>query len=459
MTRCSDKRLFAAGSISILLLCGFAVPSSLHPHANQTSSAIEVPIVVTAAPAYEPLAALGLDQSSDPSVAYAGERFPRSAHLLILRNGRAESLLPQFFASADPNVSFDAQKMLFAGRQYAEDPWKIWEMNLADRSVRKVISAESDLIRPFYLPGSRVVYARRTLTSFQVETASLDGTEVLQLTYLNSSALPVDVLLDGRILFESGFPLGTAGKPELYLVYSDGSGVESYRCDHGTARWGGHQLASGPNAGDIVFSHGQSLGRFTSPLGAEAVISTPTAMPFLWKLHPAFAVTADHRIDFPRMTVVREPGFAGTLGDAPLSFPWPMASINDIAGERTLDLRQVPDASSRALHFFYGTEMAAGWCAITDKSKALSAGLRFDPEVFPSCWLFASHGGWRNLNVAVLEPSTGYPFQLQAMIDQCRAPWLKPGESLETEVLFTTQEGLTSVGGIEANGAILQGRD
>jgi hypothetical protein len=31
--------------------------------------------------------------------------------------------------------------------------------------------------------------------------------------------------------------------PELFLVYSDGSGVESYRCDHGKARWGGRQLA------------------------------------------------------------------------------------------------------------------------------------------------------------------------------------------------------------------------
>ena len=61
--------------------------------------------------------------------------------------------------------------------------------------------------------------------------------------------------------------------PELFLVYSDGSGVESYRCDHGVARWGGKQLASG----DVVFTHGYSLARFTSPLAHEAPVAAPRA--------------------------------------------------------------------------------------------------------------------------------------------------------------------------------------
>jgi hypothetical protein len=81
------------------------------------------------------------------------------------------------------------------------------------------------------------------------------------------------VLADGRILFESGFPLGSGSTAELYLVYADGSGVESYRCDHGRARWGGTQLASG----DVVFTHGDSLARFTSPLAHEVKIDAPRA--------------------------------------------------------------------------------------------------------------------------------------------------------------------------------------
>jgi hypothetical protein len=54
-------------------------------------------------------------------------------------------------------------------------------------------------------------------------------------------------------------------------MYSDGSGVESYRCDHGRARWGGHQLASG----DVIFTHGATLARFSSPLAHEAAVAAP----------------------------------------------------------------------------------------------------------------------------------------------------------------------------------------
>ncbi len=81
------------------------------------------------------------------------------------------------------------------------------------------------------------------------------------------------MLADGRILFESNFPLGEGSTPELYTVYADGSGVESYRCDHGRGRWGGTQLASG----DVVFTHGASLARFTSPLAQEDPIAAPAA--------------------------------------------------------------------------------------------------------------------------------------------------------------------------------------
>lgn len=177
--------------------------------------------------------------------------------------------------------------------------------------------------------------------------------------------------------------------------------------------------------------------------------------PFLWKLHPAFSVSVNHRVDFPAMTVVREPEFEGTLGGAPLSFPWPQALVEG----SSIDLRTVPDASSRALYFFYGTELAGGWCGVTDQGRKLATALRFDPKVFSSCWMFATYGGWKDLNVAVLEPASGYPFQMQPMIARGHALWLAPGESMETTVLFSVQEGLTSVGGVDADGTILPGED
>ena len=253
--------------VVLMLTCGFA-PS--------ISQSIGSDVIVTASPVYEPLAALR-----------GGERFPKGAQLLVIHEGNAEPLVPGFAASADASVSFDGGSVLFAGKKAAEDSWQIWELTLADRTVRQVTSGSSDAIRPLYLPGWRLVYALRTPQGFQLQSARLMESKALEeiepagtkasfaLTFLGMSAMPADVLADGRILFEAGFPLGEGSTPEMFLVYSDGSGVESYRCDHpantAEARWGGRQLSSG----DVVFTHGGSLGRFTSPLGHEEKIAAP----------------------------------------------------------------------------------------------------------------------------------------------------------------------------------------
>lgn len=259
-------RVVLAGlAVMLIPACGLA--------ASRATTLTE-DVIVTAAPAYVPLAELR-----------GKERFPRGAQLLLIHAGKAAPLLTGFAASADANISFDAQTVLFAGKRIASDPWQIWELTLKDGSVRKVISTAGDAERPLYLPGGRMVWAERTKDGFQLWSAEdghplgyspwnpTAGPGVLPLTYLRSSAFPADVLRDGRILFEAGFPLNAGPTPELYLVYADGSGIESVRCDHGRARWGGTQLVSG----DVVFTHGSSLARFVSPLAHEQAIQAPRA--------------------------------------------------------------------------------------------------------------------------------------------------------------------------------------
>lgn len=233
----------------------------------------DVDIIITAAPVYQPLAALRGE-----------ERFPKGAQLLLIHHGKAEPLVKNFAATADANVSFDGKSVLFAGKQATGDPWQIWELTFADGSVRKLIAGAADAIRPLYLPSGQFVYALRTPAGFQLmragratefalaHVAANAASTQLRLSYFSASAIPADVLADGRILFEANFPLGSGSTPELYLVYSDGSGVESYRCDHGGARWGGRQLASG----DVVFTHGASLARFTSPMAHEIALALPS---------------------------------------------------------------------------------------------------------------------------------------------------------------------------------------
>ncbi len=255
---------WVAACIALLVpMCGFA-PDPVEK--------IGADLIVTAAPVYEPLAELR-----------GGERFPKGAQLLLIHDGKAEPLVTGFAATADADVYFNGKQVLFAGKKTENDPWQIWELTLKDHSVRKVITTATDAVRPLYLPGARMVWAQRTAHGFELQSADdghllnyimlnpTGGPGITPLTYLHTSAFPVNVLEDGRILFESGYPLGSGTTPELYLVYADGSGVESYRCDHGQARWGGAQVASG----DVVFTQGHSLARFTSPLAHEEKITTP----------------------------------------------------------------------------------------------------------------------------------------------------------------------------------------
>ncbi|HWA96366.1 MAG TPA: hypothetical protein VG844_17350 [Terracidiphilus sp.] len=251
--------------LALLAACGFR-----SAEVNQFNS----DYIVTAAPVYEAQAALK-----------GGERFPQGAHLLLVHAGKAEALAPEFAASADAAVSFDAKTILFAGKKQAADHWQIWEMTLADHTVRQVTSGNEDAIRPLYLPLGRLVYAQHTGRGFQMisvrvsDSAEVAGMDlpgmpaVFPISFAGTSAIPDDVLADGRVLFEAGFPLGSGTTPEMYLTYADGSGVESYRCDHGQARWGGRQLADG----DVVFTHGTALARFTPSLAHEAKVAAPQA--------------------------------------------------------------------------------------------------------------------------------------------------------------------------------------
>lgn len=252
----------AALVVSPLVLACIFPALAANSAAKRAAAAQDSPVAViyTAAPVYESLAALEGD-----------ERFPEGAQLMLLRGGKVESLAPGFAASADASISFDGKQVLFAGKKNAGDPWQIWEVSLDGSAPRPALSAPTDLIRPLWMPGSRLGYARRENGRFVLETDALGGGDALKLSYAPGNYIPAAILRDGRVLFESGFPLGEGSTPEMYLVYADGSGVESVRCDHGAAREHGRQLVSG----DIVFTHGRRLARFTSPLADEESITAP----------------------------------------------------------------------------------------------------------------------------------------------------------------------------------------
>lgn len=244
--------------IYVLLL---TVTGSVRPISPAPQKDVLPTLLFTAAKSYAPLAWL-----------HGGDRFSADATVFIRDENRQHALVPDFAESADPAVSFDAKRILFAGKLHPKSPWQIWEVAADGGAAKRITSAAEDCIRPLYVPDARVVYACKISGRFVIEIADLSGGKPLALTYISANAMPTDVLHDGRILFEAGYPLGTASMPEIYTVYSDGSGVESYRCDHGTARYSGRQDASG----DIAFVSSPGLARFTSARAQQVRISAPS---------------------------------------------------------------------------------------------------------------------------------------------------------------------------------------
>jgi hydrazine synthase alpha subunit-like protein len=242
--------------LAFILLLVASGPTT--PAAETTATV--TPFLYTVAKVFEPMAWL-----------HGAERFPSGAQIFVSNETGRHPLVPNFAASADPSVSFEGEKVLFAGKARASDHWQIWEVVLAGGARRPITSFSEDCIRPFYLPDDRVVYARKINGRFVIETKELTGNKTLDLTYTPSNSLPTDVLRDGRILFESSYPLGLEGIPEIYTAYSDGSGIESYRCDHGASRHGAKQQSSG----DTVFATSHGLARFTSARAQQVSISGP----------------------------------------------------------------------------------------------------------------------------------------------------------------------------------------
>ncbi len=219
--------------------------------------------------------------ATSPWRPFAVQSVSPSAQLLLIHNGSAEPLAPQFWATADANLSFDGQRVLFAGKQKQADHWQIWEMTLRSRTPRLLFAGSDDAIRPVYLFRSIRLRPARCIRAFKSSLpARKPVSRSRQLTRRDATLLPLTYLLQAR------FPMMCCSTGRFYSsltsarskfgtgsssIYADGSGVESYRCDHGRARWGGHQLASG----DVIFTHGSSLARFTSPLAHQTPVAAP----------------------------------------------------------------------------------------------------------------------------------------------------------------------------------------
>lgn len=145
-----------------------------------------------------------------------------------------------FFTAADPQVSFDATKILFSGQKSQNDHWQLWEMDVDGGHKHQVTQCPQDCLRGAYLPAEEIAVTVEETSGKQsvsyLAVVNTDGSDFHRITFGNAPFRLETVLRDGRIIASAPWPLAgteTSGSARmLYTLRPDGTALESFRCEH-----------------------------------------------------------------------------------------------------------------------------------------------------------------------------------------------------------------------------------
>ncbi|UCG87646.1 MAG: hypothetical protein JSW71_03610, partial [Gemmatimonadota bacterium] len=201
--------------------------------------------------------------SRDPNRLYTPlDRYVDGARIVLIPGSGAERvvLTADFAAACDPEVSFDGNTVLFAGKRAVDDHWHIWRMNADGSGKVQVTRGDADNITPayagnrFYLndpqPTPQIIFAGTEHgwsneadggPAFSLYGIDLSGEVVHRLTFnLNSDWSP-DVLPTGRIVFSSWQQYGQRYQPDglfaLMGINIDGTDLMPFYGNHEMPRY------------------------------------------------------------------------------------------------------------------------------------------------------------------------------------------------------------------------------
>lgn len=147
--------------------------------------------------------------------------------------GKAKVLTEGFYSAHSPVISYDGNSMLFTAKKNPDDPWQIWEMNLLDSKIRKIISFPENCIDPDYLPGGRLIFSKVTVkdtarTARNIFVCNLDGSDLRQITFSPNPFSSLKVLQDGRILAINRQMFPVQGDQAFFVLRPDGTKADRF---------------------------------------------------------------------------------------------------------------------------------------------------------------------------------------------------------------------------------------
>jgi hypothetical protein len=234
------------GVLTACLLCaalGGCAGRAASPEPPADRARLEDPLIVTQLPADAGLTA----PPRAPGTLRAD--YGDGARLLrVAPDGSTRVLSRGFAAACDPAVSFDATRLLFAGKRKAGDPWNVFEMAADGSDVRQVTRGLGNCRSPSYQSTLYTIISPRpwyqltfvsdaagmmnedgSSPATDLYSSKLDGSAVRRLTFNLSSDFDPFLMDDGRLLFAGwqrrGLERGLAGRVALFGINIDGADV------------------------------------------------------------------------------------------------------------------------------------------------------------------------------------------------------------------------------------------
>ena len=113
-------------------------------------------------------------------------------------------LTNDYFSACSPDISFDAEKMVFAAQKKQDSNWQIYEMDLSGLNCRQMTNGDSQCTDPLYLPDGSILFSEITRDSSDgkeqyLTVLSPEGNKTQRITFDPGIYVGTNLLHDGRI--------------------------------------------------------------------------------------------------------------------------------------------------------------------------------------------------------------------------------------------------------------------
>ena len=245
--------------ISLLIVCfvigsGAIVTQTSGQATNAplpSDSQLEVPFVATQIPVRREL-----EQRYIAGGMLRADYGDEARLIMVFPDRTTKVLSGDFHSACDPEISFDASHILFAGKKKPTDNWNIFEMAIDGSAARQVTSGMGDCRSPGYQATLYTIVSDKpwyqltfvgsesgALNEYGASAATnlysckLDGSAVRRLTFNLSSDMDPFIMPDGRLLFASwqraGLDRGLSGRVALFGINIDGADYAAFCTEEG----------------------------------------------------------------------------------------------------------------------------------------------------------------------------------------------------------------------------------